>query len=86
MCHQTVGLAQAELERRGIATVSVTMLPEITRRIRPPRALAVPFPLGFPLGRANDVALQRAILCEMLALSARNDVPVLMSSGLPPAA
>jgi hypothetical protein len=48
--------------------------------------LAVPFPLGFPLGRANDVALQRAILCEMLALSARNDVPVLVSSGLPPAA
>jgi hypothetical protein len=85
VCHQTVGLAQAELERRGIATVSVTMLPTITHRIRPPRALAVPYPLGFPLGRANDGALQRAILREMLALLGRNDVPVLVSANTPAA-
>jgi len=36
---QTVGLAQAEIENRGIPTASITMLPDITRKIRPPRAL-----------------------------------------------
>ena len=38
MCHQTVGLVAGELERRGIATTSITMLPGITRRVRTPRA------------------------------------------------
>ena len=33
---------QAEIERAGIATASITLLPEITRKVRPPRALAVP--------------------------------------------
>lgn len=85
MCHQTVGLAQAELEKTGVPTVSVTMLPEITRRIRPPRALAVPFPLGYPLGSPNDGALQSAILRAMLVLLSRHDVPVLASFSSPPA-
>ena len=74
---QTVGLAQAEIERRGIPTASITMLPDITRRIRPPRALAVPYPLGFPLGEANNPDLQTEILLALMALLGRNDVPVL---------
>jgi D-proline reductase (dithiol) PrdB len=75
MCHQTVGLVQAEIERGGIATASITMLPEITRRIRPPRALAVSYRLGFPLGEANAPELQRAILKALLAIVQREDVP-----------
>jgi len=77
MCHQAVGLVGAELERRGIVTVSVTMLPEITRKVRPPRALAVPYPLGYPLGAPNDPAVQRAVLVRLLTLAERADVPVL---------
>jgi hypothetical protein len=53
------------------------MLPEITATIRPPRALAVPYPLGFPLGEARNPELQTAILRQLLALVERDDVPVL---------
>lgn len=68
MCHQTVGLVAGELEKRGIATTSVTMLREVTEKVRVPRALFVDTPLGYPLGRPNDPALQTAILREALAL------------------
>jgi len=74
---QTVGLAQATIEGRGIPTASITMLAKITEKIRPPRALAVPYPLGFPLGEANNRELQTAILRQLLALLERDDVPVL---------
>jgi hypothetical protein len=77
MCHQTVGLVAAELERRGVVTAMISMLPEITRKIRPPRALEVPYPLGFPLGRPNEAPLQRRILGELLRLTSRDDVPVI---------
>ena len=74
---QTVGLAQATIERRGIPTASITMLAGITQKVRPPRALAVPYPLGFPLGEANNPELQTEVLRQVLALLERNDVPVL---------
>jgi hypothetical protein len=70
---------QAEIERRGITTASLTMLPEVTKKVRPPRALSVPWPLGFPLGAPNDVALQRKVLIALFALLSRTDVPVLES-------
>jgi hypothetical protein len=78
---QTVGLAQAEIENRGIPTASITMLPDITRKIRPPRALAVPYPLGFPLGEADNPVLQTEVLLALMALLDRDDVPVLEEFG-----
>jgi len=74
---QTVGLAQATIEEHGIPTASITMLVNITAKIRPPRALAVPYPLGFPLGEANNPELQTTVLRQVLALLERVDVPVL---------
>jgi hypothetical protein len=68
---------QAELERRGIATASITMLPEVTGKVRPPRALAVPWPLGFPLGAPDDAALQTRVLLALMDLLPRADLPVL---------
>jgi hypothetical protein len=68
MCHQTVGLIAGELERRGIATTSVTMLREVTAKVRTPRALAVPYALGYPLGKPGDVELQTRILRAAFAL------------------
>ena len=70
---QTVGLAQAAIEDRGIPTASITML----EKIRPPRALSVPYPLGFPLGEAHNRELQTEVLRQLLALLERDDVPVL---------
>ncbi|WP_428261919.1 hypothetical protein [Haliangium sp.] len=63
-----MGLIQAELERRGVVTASVSMLRSVTERVRPPRALVVPFPHGQPLGRAGAVATQHRVLAALLAL------------------
>lgn len=63
-----MSLVAAELERRGIATVTVQLLREIAESVRPPRALLVPFPFGYPLGAPHDPALQRRVIEEALAL------------------
>jgi hypothetical protein len=77
MCHQTVSLVQWELERRGIATVSLSVMPDVTRKLAPPRALIVAASLGAPLGPAHDVERHLAVLRRMLALLPRQDLPVL---------
>ena len=63
-----MGLIQGALEEAGIATTGVSVCRELTEKVRPPRALCVPFPFGFPLGVAGDAALQRRILLAALAL------------------
>lgn len=79
MCHQSVGLIQRAIEYAGITTVSISVLREITEKIHPPRALFVPFPLGYPLGEPENAELQTRILRAMFALLPRNDFPVLES-------
>lgn len=68
MCNQTVCLIAAELERQGIATVCLVLLREVAEAVRPPRALAVPFAHGFPLGAAGDVEGQRRVIESALRL------------------
>ena len=63
-----MSLVAAELERRGIATVTIQLLREVAERVRPPRALCVPFPHGYPLGRPGDPALQRRVIESALRL------------------
>ena len=77
MCNQTVCLVQAALEREGIATVSLSLLREVTRVLKPPRALFVPFPMGFALGEPNNPALQRRIIQTALGLLEHTAVPIL---------
>ena len=77
MCQQTVCLLQAAIERAGIATVSISLLREVTTVIKPPRALFVPFPMGHPLGAPNDAPLQHRIIAAALGLLERDGVPVL---------
>lgn len=77
MCVQTVGLLQAAVERTGITTVSISLLHEVTDVIRPPRALFVPFRLGFPLGEPNNAELQHRIIAAALSRLERHDVPVI---------
>ncbi len=66
MCSQAVSLMGAELERRGIATVALVLLREVAEKVRPPRALFVPFRHGFPLDAPGDPERQRAVLEAML--------------------
>ena len=63
-----MGLVAAELERRGIASVAIQLLREVAQRVRPPRALFVPFPHGYPLGLPGDAALQRRVIESALRL------------------
>ena len=77
MCHQTVSLVQVELERRGIVTVSLSVMPDLTRRLAPPRALVVDAPLGAVMGPPHDVDRQITVLRRMLQLTSRADVPLL---------
>jgi hypothetical protein len=77
MCNQSVGLIQRAIEQEGMATVSISLLREITEKIRPPRALFVPYSLGYPLGVPHDIALQTRIMLAAFALLARTDCPVL---------
>lgn len=72
-----MSLVQWEIERRGIATVSLSVMPDVTRKLAPPRALGVDAPLGAPLGSAHDTARHLAVLRRMLALATRADLPVL---------
>jgi hypothetical protein len=68
MCNQTVSLISAELERQGISTVTLLLLREVGEAVRPPRALFVPFPHGYPLDRPDDPPRQRAVLEAALCL------------------
>ncbi len=74
-----MGLIQRAIEYAGVTTVSISLLKEITEKIRPPRALFVPFPLGHPLGEPNDPELQTRIMRAAFALLPRTDTPVLES-------
>jgi hypothetical protein len=68
MCNQAVSLAAAELERQGIATVAIQLLRMVAIRVRPPRALFVPFPHGYPLAAAGEPERQRAVIEAALRL------------------
>jgi hypothetical protein len=65
------------LEEAGLVTVGISLIREHTEKLKPPRALWVPFPFGLPLGHPDDVAEQRAVLDAVLALLDEPDVPVL---------
>ncbi len=67
-----MGLIAAELERNGIATVVIQLLLEIATRVRPPRALFVPFAHGYPLDVPSDPARQHAVLERALGLFGRD--------------
>jgi len=78
MCHQSVGLIQSIIEKGGIATVSITLLPDITTQVAPPRAVSADYPLGYPLGVPHDAALQtRIIMSALTLLSETSPMPVL---------
>ncbi|HEX6477351.1 MAG TPA: hypothetical protein VF043_00795 [Ktedonobacteraceae bacterium] len=77
-----MGLIQRAIEYAGITTVSISLLREITEKIRPPRALFVPFPLGYPLGEPNDPELQTRVMRAAFALLPRTDFPVLETFSL----
>jgi hypothetical protein len=69
----------AELERRGVATVTIQLLREVAERVRPPRSLFVPFRHGYPLDTPHDPERQHAVLEAALRLL---EDPVLEASSI----
>jgi D-proline reductase (dithiol) PrdB len=59
-----VGLVQREIEAAGIATVSLSMIPEFTAKVGVPRLAGI----AYPMGRPGDAAGQRAVLAAVLDL------------------
>ena len=57
-----MGLVAAELERNGISTVTIQLLRMVAEKVRPPRALVVPFRHGYPLDTPADPAKQHAVI------------------------
>ena len=69
-------LARA-LEAAGVSTTSISLVREHTEKVKPPRALFVPFPFGMALGRPDDPALQHRVLRAALDLLLEPAGPVL---------
>ena len=63
-----MGLIAGVLERYGIATVCIALVRSVAEKVRPPRALAVPFRFGAPLGAASDETGQLAVMRSALRL------------------
>jgi len=61
-----VGLVQRVLEASGIPTVSLSMIPDLTRAVGVPRLAGVGHPMGRPLGQPHDANGQRAVLRALL--------------------
>ncbi len=57
-----MGLIQRGIEAAGISTVSISILRDITEKVKPPRALFLRWPFGHPLGEADNVAQQLTVL------------------------
>lgn len=63
------------VEAAGIPTLTMTSALDITRAVKPPRAVFVNFPLGHQTGKPDDRGLQRAILRDALGAFESIDAP-----------
>lgn len=70
------GLAHV-LEAAGVPTTLVSLIREHTAKMRPPRALWVPFELGRPFGPPGNAELQTRLLKHALRLLEAPAGPVL---------
>ena len=57
-----MGLIARALEARGLPTLSISCLWEVSQAFKPPRTVFLDFPLGCPAGKPNEADLQRDIL------------------------
>ena len=66
MCHQTVGLIQKALEENDIICSTISIIDEITVKLRTKRYLSVPYDLGYPIGDPNNYAEQENNIKKLL--------------------
>ena len=63
-----MGLVARVFEGSGIPTVTLSMIPDLTRAVGVPRLAGISYPFGRPLGQPHDADGQRAVLRAMLDL------------------
>ncbi len=63
------------IERAGIPTVFVTMMPDIADLLLTPRTVGVEFPFGHPFGMPSDRTMQRRVLETAVTLLAGAATP-----------
>ena len=61
-----MGLIQKAVENENISTISITHLPDLSKKVNVPRALHLRFPLGRSFGAAGRRDLQKKIVLDML--------------------
>ncbi len=67
LCHRTVVSIQREIEMKGIPTVLITLVPEGSKQMGPPRALHPKgFLLGDCLGGAGQTLVHRQVLLDAI--------------------
>jgi D-proline reductase (dithiol) PrdB len=66
ICNHSMAIIQRVLEEAGLATIALTLEPEIMKLVGVPRAMSVEFPPGCPMGEPNDYEKQRKVLQEAL--------------------
>ena len=63
------------IEASGIPTISLSMIPDLTRAVGVPRLAGISYPMGRPLGRPHDADGQRAVLRATLEILPRAAAP-----------
>ena len=66
------------LEAEGVPAVAISLIRLHTEKVRPPRALWVPFELGRPLGAPKDSTFQTRVIAAALGLLEAASGPVVL--------
>ena len=66
LCTHTLAVIQRVVEASGLATIALTIEPDLSRLAKVPRAMSVDFPPGCPVGEPTDHDKQRRVLQEAL--------------------
>jgi len=82
-CHQADAVLARALEARGLPTLMLSTLRDISEAYRPPRTALVDYPIGSPCGRVSDPEHQRATLRDALTCPLDTTTPQLHVVDLP---
>lgn len=70
-----MGLAQREIEKAGITTITLSNIPDLTASLSVPRLAAIEYPFGRTLGQPGDREGQKAVLRATLRAVEAMDTP-----------
>jgi D-proline reductase (dithiol) PrdB len=81
MCNRSVGLAARVIEQAGIATVSLSIVREVSEKTPAPRSLYLRFPFGHALGEPGNRGQHFAVLYLAFQLLFEADQPGTIRDG-----